>query len=114
MQCRCVLGGIIAAQQFHERRVGPLLTWRRLPPAWTSSQCPGVATGCLEPHARAPQANSTAMITRTRIGADLDELYEETREVGILARHGNPPPKEPWGIPTATSGRIQGASREEK
>src|SRR5207244_429954 len=24
-------------------------------------------------------------------GADLDELHEETREVGILARHGNPP-----------------------
>ena len=31
----------------------------------------------------------------------------QTREVGILARHGNSPPKEPWGIPTAASGDFR-------
>src|SRR5262249_7108496 len=46
--------------------------------------------------------------------ADLDELHEETREVGILARHEMPPPKEPMENSKGRPGRIQGASREKK
>src|SRR5262249_35238411 len=31
----------------------------------------------------------------------------QTREGGIFAPHGNFPPKEPWGIPTAASGDFR-------
>ena len=48
-------------------------------------------------------------------GADLDELREEARKAGILARHrGSPLRSNRVVIPTAASGRIQGASREKK
>ena|SRR6516165_9633642 len=43
---------------------------------------------------------------------DLQKLPEEAREVGNVARHGHPHPKEPVAISNGHTGQIRGTCRE--
>jgi hypothetical protein len=67
----------------------------------------------------------SAMTIAVAVAVDTVARFELPLLAGIIGylpnargRNSRPtwkfPPKEPWGIPTAASGRFQGASREEK